>query len=416
MLKTLPILSTEPCKSWRANCKARWGRIDKAGATVHAILGTEPGQSSSRSQFRGCLNGGTKSTLCSDTGVRVDGHSSEPSGVLGTNKEALSRRQSKSKVGKRSYRRAVNRAARHGTTMYRGRVFHGKPQSVRVPGIRFAAQDRGRRGVFSWNAGGISAELYAELFRYLELQDTVDVAVIQETHWSTSGEWRTGQWQCIHSASGRKNQDGVLVVIRSSLLGNGEVCWQEVAPQHWEIFGLYQHALTSGGHAGDGGVLDKRQRIWKALDKSLSAVPHRGLITVAGDFNMILSPAPPVVGHGVKPGTSNKELDSERDTVMEILSRRRLTVLNRWGKKAATYKRPKGETQIDFVAVRQQHADRRSKQAKPIRTGLAAWRKAGHEAIFASVRAQWRPWLQKPQAKEIKPVWVSLNASCRFRA
>ena len=415
MLKTLPILSTEPCLSWRANCKARWGYVNKAGATVQAILGTEPGQSSSRSQFRGCLNGGTASHAFSDTGVRVDGHSSEPSGAQRANKEAQSRGHSKSKVGKRSYRKAIFRAEKYGKTMYRGRTIHGGPKAVRVPRPEPTEKDRGRRGIFSWNAGGISAELYAELFRYLDLQDTVDVAVIQETHWSTSGEWRTGQWQCIHSASGRKNQDGVLVAIRSSLLGSSEVCWQEVAPgrllrvratlegQHWEIFGLYQHAMTSGGHAGDGGVFDKRQRIWSALDKSLSAVPFRGLITLAGDFNMAFIPAPPTVGHGVKSGSSCKELDDERGRVIEILSRHRLTVLNSWGKKSATYKHPTGDTQIDFVVVRQQHSDRRSKQAKPIRTCLAAWRRSGHEAVFTTVRAQWRPWLQRPSEKEKRP-------------
>ena len=324
--------------------------------------------------------------------------------------------QGGAEVGKRSYRRAIFRAEKHGRTMYRGRTIHGGPQTVRVPRPEQKAKDLGRRGIFSWNAGGISAELYAELLRYLDLQDTVvDVAVIQETHWSTSGEWRTGQWQCTHSASGRKNQDGVWVAIRSSLLENSEVCWQEIVSgrllrvratlegQRWEIFGLYQHAMTSGGHAGDGGVFDKRQRIWSAPDKSLSAVPFRGLITVAGDFNMTFIPAPPTVGHGVKSGSSCKDLDDERGRVIEILSRHRLTVLNSWGKKNATYKHPTGDTQIDFVAVRQQHSDRRSKQAKPIRTCLAAWRRSGHEAVFTSVRAQWRPWLQRPSEKEQRP-------------
>ena len=149
-----------------------------------------------------------------------------------------------------------------------------------MPGFGFAEQDGGRRGVFSWNASGLSAELYAEFFRYLDLQATVDVAVIQETHWSTSGEWRQDSGSAYIAPLDGNIRTG-LVVIRSCLLGNSEVCWQEVTPgrllrvraildgQHWEIFGLYQRALTGGGHAGDGGVLDRRQKVWQALDRSV---------------------------------------------------------------------------------------------------------------------------------------------------
>ena len=76
----------------------------------------------------------------------------------------------------------------------------------------------------------MSTEVYAELLRYLETNEEIAVAIIQETHWSTSGEWSAGGWQIVHTASERRRQDGVMVAVRRDLLSHSEICWQEIIP------------------------------------------------------------------------------------------------------------------------------------------------------------------------------------------
>ena len=164
---------------------------------------------------------------------------------------------SRSKVGKRAYNRALQRAAREGSAVYKGRVICSTGQRARVLGVGRQEHGAERRGVFCWNPGGMSAELYAELLRYLETRSDIDIAITQETHWSTTGEWKTGHWQFVHTASDRKGQDGVLVAVKASLLTRQEVCCQEIIPgrllrlrvelrqQCYEILGIYQHALSN---------------------------------------------------------------------------------------------------------------------------------------------------------------------------
>ena len=111
------------------------------------------------------------------------------------------------------------------------------------------------------------------------------IALVQETHWSTSGEWTRGDWTFIHSASQRPRQDGVMVAIRTSLLTSDEVLRQEIHPgrllrvravldqPQWVIFSLYQHAMSAGSASDKDKLLDKKRNLekvrqghsWRAL-------------------------------------------------------------------------------------------------------------------------------------------------------
>ena len=67
----------------------------------------------------------------------------------------------------------------------------------------------------------------------------------------------------------------------------------------------------------------------------------------------------------------------ERQMVMDILAKHRLTVLNSWGRKAVTYQHPSGNSQIDFLCIRQHSADKISRQAGPRQVDLALTDDAG---------------------------------------
>ena len=125
--------------------------------------------------------------------MRVDGDTPKPSGAILANKGEQSREKQSSKLGKRAYRRAVRRAEAEGSTFYKGRILYSNGQHARVPGKVNPPQSDRRRGVFCWNAGGISSELYAELLRYLETKEDISFVIVQETHWSTTGEWTAGK-------------------------------------------------------------------------------------------------------------------------------------------------------------------------------------------------------------------------------
>ena len=133
----------------------------------------------------------------------------------------------------------------------------------------------------------------------------------------------------------------------------------------------------------------------------MSGIPFRATLVIGGDFNACLEPHKSVSGSGVTPGPQTNELVQERSYLLDMLAKHRLTVLNRWGKKTPTYLRPSGNSQIDFVRIRQHAADKRSKQAGLRQEGLAARRSAGHVPVVCSIRPSWRPWIGgRPQAKQ----------------
>ena len=304
-----------------------------------------------------------------------------------------------------------------------------------APRVRAATQ-QARVRVFSWNAPGLSAEANAELEHFLQTSNYA-IALVQETHWSTSGEWKRGDWTFIHSASQRPRQDGVMVAIRTSMLTSEEVLWQEIHPgrllrvravldqQQWDIFSLYQHAMSAGSASDKDKLLSKRNTVWKKLDKAIHGTPYRSMILLGGDFNTSLAPHPPNVGHGILQGSTAADLEQERLLLNEFFCRHRLSVLNSWGRQQATYERPTGNTQIDFLVVRQQVADSSAKQAGPVDSGLAAWRRAGHKLLGGNLRATWKPWKEasanrttkqaKPAADPREKSIVALRALVKMR-
>ena len=126
------------------------------------------------------------------------------------------------------------------------------------------------------------------------------------------------------------------------------------------------------------------------------------MILLGGDFNTSLVPHPPNVGHGILQRGTAADLEQERLLLNEIFCRHRLSVLNSWGQKQATYEHPTGNTQIDFLVVRQQVADSSAKQAGPVDSGLAAWRRAGHKLLGGNLRVTWKFWKEATANRTMK--------------
>eukprot|EP00439_Symbiodinium_sp_Y106_P039661 s233_g4.t2 len=344
-------------------------------------------------------------------GVRVDALPSGVSGVAASvaakngGHEPKQKIPSKVRIAKRTYRRALKRAAVDGFAWYRGRYISVRREFVpRDPVVRPPPDFSNRLGLLSWNCSGLSAELKAELFHWLRQQSHIGAFLLQETHWSFSNEWRDSGWFLFHSADKKPKQGGVLTAIRASWVDEHTLSWKEVIPGHLtqvrctfvkqqvDLINIYQHAWSSKTSEQTQELLTRRSRIWGALDGLLRSLPVRSEILLAGDFNTVLEPRTAVSGHGIFPGNSATVFQTDRARLLDILQCHRLTVLNTWSRKAYTYKHPQGCSQIDYVVARHALADALAKKCAPIPTPLAGWRSAGHELLFASVPLRWRPW------------------------
>ena len=370
------------------------------------------GVCSFRSQVRkwapdGRLKGGAFKPI----GVRVD---ALPSGVSGVTASVVAKNgghepkqkiPSKVRIAKRTYRRALKRAAADGFAWYRGRYISVRREFVpRDPVVRPPPDISNRLGLLTWNCSGLSAELKAELFHWLRQQSHIGAFLLQETHWSFSNEWRDSGWFLFHSADKKPKQGGVLTAIRASWVDEHTLSWKEVIPGHLtqvrctfvkqqvDLINIYQHAWSSKTSEQTQELITRRSRIWGALDGLLQSLPVRSEILLAGDFNTVLEPRTAVSGHGIFPGNSATVFQTDRARLLDILQCHRMTVLNTWSRKAHTYKHPQGCSQIDYVVTRHALADALAKKSAPIPTPLAGWRSAGHELLFASVPLRWRPW------------------------
>ncbi|CAE6911687.1 unnamed protein product [Symbiodinium sp. CCMP2592] len=334
---------------------------------------------------------------------------------LGGNQEAsaLTSGVKFSRIRKRSYKRALRRAQLHGTTMYRGRrlisdgpILPVQPDEASVkPRIRFV----------SWNVGGLSDILFTELKQWLQQEGQKDISIIilQETHWDTTMDWSTSEWHFCHSATGRKGSGGILVGIRAHLSDSSSIRWQEAEPgrilqvrcflekQQIDVVGVYQHAyLQKAGQTES--VFTHRRRLLNKLDALLASLPARSHIVLAGDFNTAVVREPKVSGFGLLHKELGDKEAEDQQQLLQVLKRHRLSTLNTWGKKsqAATYVHAKGESQIDFVCVRQSVADGQAKLTRPIKTTMAGWRTTGHLPLVGTVPFKWTPWTLKPRRSE----------------
>ena len=289
---------------------------------------------------------------------------------------------------KRAFRRAQIRAMQQGSTRYRGqqhdlrslsalrlRPAHRPPEHSRTdarPSLVRSSQVH----FVSWNSGGLHAARFTELLARLHDRDahpehTPKIVCVQETKWSQSSEFTSGQWRCIHSGMG-DSSGGVLFMIHASLARTDQIRHCEVVPGRAlhvrldtappvDLLGVYQVAWNPHHTALQGSImertralLDRRMQVWRAVHNWVLGIPRRNQLLLLGDFNCTLTPQSPHVGTGVTDNTSAPHQDG--DEFQRLVCQNGLTALNTWsraGRPASTFLRPTGAgAQLDYALTR----------------------------------------------------------------
>ena len=376
-----------------------------APTDVAALVNTQFGDRSPWSQVQVRPKDHPYRLLGGAVGVRVD---TAPPGVSEASAKnggitPVQQAQQLSKIKKRSLRRAIKRAQQQGHTVYRGRRLVAHPDLLRHTSEPKSPPASTRLECITWNVGGLTQVLMAELMVWLRHQPHIRAIMLQETHWSASCDWAADGWNFCHSASSRPRSGGVLVGLRQDTFARELIRWQEIVPgrllhvrafafqQHVDLITVYQHALPFSGELLEE-VMKRRNGLLKALDKHIGALPARSSVVIGGDLNSVLAPSPPNVGHGVHQGLDRPHLVEERKWLGDMLRRHGLCVLNSWRQKRYTYKHPNGKSQIDYLIVRKILADNQARNASAIDVPLAGWRTSGHFPVRASLKWDWRPW------------------------
>ena len=396
--------------------------------------GRESKAGSARSQVRASHEYMTKLCGGQAMGVRVGGVTLGPPEVTTvTNHREFTHATSsgQQRKGKKAFRRALAVAARLGQATYRGQVLRVSSSMVPFSGHRLQMRTNTERLQFlSWNCSGLSQELFAELTKWLEQFPSLGFFALQETHWNFTGEWTAGQWHFCHTTSGQPRSGGILVGLSSACVDRESIRWQELIPgrlfhtrfyynkQQFDIVTVYQHAFAFVSGEQKTELLRKRRKLWQSLDKLLGSLPVRSSLAVMGDFNITLEPHKGVAGYGIHAGLNTPEYLEDRCLIMETLKKHNLCALNTWSRKTHTYKHPRGQSQIDYICVRQAISDGTAKTCTTVQAPVAAWRSSGHEVLLANIPLNWRPWIgsrktsQKLEVSPFPKLEVVIQESC----
>ena len=314
---------------------------------------------------------------------------------------------------KRAYRRARLRAATaaSGGTWYKGQwhttqTLGALPLPKQPLPRRKSTSGRDAQltkhnkllSLISWNSGGLSSALYHEFMMWCDMQPSLDLAVVQETHWGTTGDFVSGKWLAMHSAGSsdpeaHSRYGGILLLLNQTVFKDPKI--NEVVPGRLvmvqatlrrtnlpvAILGVYQHVWRS--HLSTSTNQALRHEIWSKLAATLTQLPQRCEVILCGDFNSSLQTQPGVVGPAILPNAST--YDKELQT---LLADQALVVLNSWHDSSpATYYGPTGRTQIDFVAVRRRVSGGQAKWARSLEGfPVGAHRNSGHYPVHAELR------------------------------
>ena len=296
----------------------------------------------------------------------------------------------RTRVGKRSFRRACARAQRsqQGGTWYRGRwltaralqhnvrnIGSSSTQPARNPSNHPArsklsslqpargSSSRQRIHTLTWNCGGLSTGLMDEFLLFLqEHQPHVNVVCLQETHWKHTSEWLTERWICVHDHDPKHTYAGLLTLISRKLVSSEDVRTVSHVPGrvlqvrfplagvHVDILNCYQLPWNTRGCRQQ--LLERRAKIWNAVEQAVESVPQRNLLCVMGDFNAQLVPEANRVGTATCITDHTEQVAQDGPAFQGILQACNLVAVNTYiGPRRAmhTYSHGSAKTQIDYV-------------------------------------------------------------------
>ena len=324
---------------------------------------------------------------------------------------------------KRAYKRAVHRAQRNGSTMYRGRrltlkqlngVSHSprteQPDSGTRRLHRQPVQAQSHIGVLSWNVGGLSNAILDELLLWLSLpaNQGIRVVFLQETRWKFTSEWENDKWYLVHSGHTKQKGAGILTLISKELCAPADVRVRVLASGRafhvrvplakrgtsLDLLNVYQHAWDQRADMAQ--LTVKRAYVLAQVDACVQQLPWRNLCMCAGDMNAQLAPLTGLVGNSAKCTEIQRQSAPDAMSLQDMVIARQLVALNTWSgprRHSFTYENQGRHAQIDYVFARRHQVTPCMRNCHPIPDfPITAWRQTGlHRPLVVSIDYVWRP-------------------------
>ena len=324
-------------------------------------------------------------------------------------------------TAKRALRRARARAVEHGGTHYRGRWYSSEhlgcttrglntlpTTTKKCDGSKHKAEPRKgdkRIQALTWNMSGASSAAWQELMAWLEQhQHSIDVALIQETHWRNEGsrDFESGPWNVLTTGCSAKDSKAGLAILVHKRMGRAEMLSARTLLQgriqhvrihqginSTDVINVYQHVWRSQDDRESN--LRCRASVWTQLRQVTAHIPQRNTLLIGGDFNCTVRRLPRHVGSALSPV---REAANDQEDFLSYLQDYGLSILNTWNARPAhTCQTGDARTQIDFLITRVQHADAVAKQSAPWQAAPVGRWKANHH-VTDPWNKQLKGWTQ----------------------
>ena len=324
------------------------------------------------------------------------------------------------KVKKRSLRRAYKRAARDGTSWYRGKCYtvqdfpsqcplerDAQPFIKPPPWQCQAASNRRQQKhryirYFTWNGGQLSRERLDELKLWL-LGQNLDLVILTETHWKFQSEWTDDHWLYVHTGIPTQPGGGILIMVSKRLCPSHSLRWAEVVPgrmlhvqlrfpqRHMDILACYQYTYSANRLR-----MKERQEWWSSLDKYLGTLPRRHVLLLTGDFNCRLPAAIGITGPDKFEWNGSHvtgTIHPDEGQFSAIVKANHLSALNTWHPhRGPTFVQGKSCSRIDYCFTRVPLADGRSKDVQYLHSApFLDCKHVGHVPLIGQLRKFWIP-------------------------
>ena len=300
---------------------------------------------------------------------------------------------------KRSYQRALRRAQRDGGTWYRNQWITSQtylPEEIAIklaPATNKRVRSSPRFKILSWNTWSLTQELWREVQDYAEYHH-FDILFLQSTCWTFSSSWQTPHYHVVHSGHAKDRHCGVMVMVAKKLCGlqdlshiiDGRLLHVRVRLPNrgLDLFNVYQHVWRATDSQDTN--IANREKIWQSLHTSLTQVPFRNQLLLAGDFNASLL----------------RETHQDDASLRQLVRHHHLGSMLQSRPAQLTFFTIQGNTQIDYLFSRQCQLDAQAKDEDgwvEKECPLGSWRNSlDHRPLIASLPKTWQPWRRKPPA------------------
>ena len=366
--------------------------------------------------IRGTKQHGRRPTMCDSTSMRLE-----------------TATQERSRVEKRSLKRAYMRSLHQGVAWYKGKQYvpaefermgcaHTSPPDLTKALSTHLQRDwqrcnhhhaaKRRLTIWQWNCGGISAARLDEVKAWLVLNH-VTIAVLVETRLTYDAFWTDPHWHCLHTGEGPHRGKGIMILISTSLCTAADISWQfpdsgrlahvrlTGPTRPIDIVACYQHTFQANTACHKA-----RSQWWTQLEQVLTGIPNRHNLILLGDFNCSVDASPNNTGtqvfawHG-QDITGPAHPDQFR--FLQLLRQFSLVVLNSWSATLGpTYVHGQKASRIDHICVRQMYADGEARNVSYLwQSPFLEQTDVGHVPMMCTIAKYWIPAFERHKIQTV---------------